>query len=252
MLPNDELKDLAADITQRGQLQPIVLDADGRILDGRNRYSACQIAGVEPDFVTYDGEDPDGYALTVNITRRHLTKGQQAMIAARASAVCDKPLSTLARENDVSKSRVTYAKVVLDHAPDLVEQVVSGAESLDAAYKKAQENKQDAESTEAKMARLREHRPDLADQVVEELLTLSAAMDAMRADAEEQKRQRRVATHLMCESVVALAQARGTGTAEQYDPSEVMPGRDVTRRVITDAIAALGEMERVWKERELP
>lgn len=29
------------------------------------------------EFVTYDGDDPDGYALAVNIARRHLTKGQR-------------------------------------------------------------------------------------------------------------------------------------------------------------------------------
>ena len=64
--------------------QPIVLDTDGRILDGRNRYAACQIAEVEPTFITYDGYDPDGYALMVNIARRHLSNGQQAIVAAKA------------------------------------------------------------------------------------------------------------------------------------------------------------------------
>jgi hypothetical protein len=65
-------------------LQPIVLDSECRILDGRNRHTACEIAKVEPRFETYEGDDPDGYALGVNITRRDLTKGQIALIAARA------------------------------------------------------------------------------------------------------------------------------------------------------------------------
>ena len=84
MLPDEELADLAADIKIRGQLQPIVLDSDGRILDGRNRFAACNLAVVEPQFVTYDGDDPDGYALAVNISRRHMTKGQQALVVAKA------------------------------------------------------------------------------------------------------------------------------------------------------------------------
>lgn len=42
--------------------------------DGRNRYAACQLAGIEPTFTTYDGDDPDGYALAANGQRRDLTK----------------------------------------------------------------------------------------------------------------------------------------------------------------------------------
>ena len=38
-----------------------------------------------PQYVTYEGDDPDGYALMVNILRRNLTKSQLAMVAARAS-----------------------------------------------------------------------------------------------------------------------------------------------------------------------
>ena len=34
---------------------------------------------------TFEGADPAGYALAANIARRHLSKGQQAMIVAKAS-----------------------------------------------------------------------------------------------------------------------------------------------------------------------
>ena len=46
-LPPEELSQLVRDIKERGQLEPIIL-YKGLILDGRNRYRACQIAGVKP------------------------------------------------------------------------------------------------------------------------------------------------------------------------------------------------------------
>ena len=51
---------------------------------GRNRLAACEMVGVEPAFVTYDGADPDAFAYSVNSARRHLLKGQLAVIAVRA------------------------------------------------------------------------------------------------------------------------------------------------------------------------
>lgn len=36
----------------------------GRILDGRNRNAACDLAGVEPWYETYKGDDPDGQCVT--------------------------------------------------------------------------------------------------------------------------------------------------------------------------------------------
>lgn len=247
MLAEDELAELAEDIKQRGLLQPIVLDALGRVLDGRNRLAACERAGVEPQFATYEGDDPDGYALSVNIQRRNLTKGQQAMVLAR---------SGIQYRNDtqaaVSKQRVSHARVVRDHAPDLADAVISGAMSLDEAYGIARDNKTKADSVEAQLARLRAEDPELADRVVEGDLTLPGAWAERKARAAEEERQRKVATNLLGEIVPALAQTRGTTTFGKYSPEYAMPGRAVTREVIAQAKAALEEMTKVWQERDLP
>jgi ParB/RepB/Spo0J family partition protein len=175
MLADDELAELAEDIKQRGLLHPIVLDGQGRILDGRNRMAACELAGVQPSTVVYDGDDPDGYALAVNIARRHLTKGQQAMIAARAIFVSNNLQHSAANSLGLSQSRVAYAVTVRDHAPDMVDAVIAGATGLDEAYKVARDRKTAADSVENQLARLRAEDPELAAKVVEGDLTLPGA-----------------------------------------------------------------------------
>src|ERR1035437_4320987 len=81
MLDEERLVALAEDIKEHGQLHPIVLDREGRILDGRNRAYACWKAGVDPIEVVWEGEDTAGYALAANGQRRDLSQGAKAMIA---------------------------------------------------------------------------------------------------------------------------------------------------------------------------
>jgi len=134
MLEDEELEELADDIKERGLLHPIVLDQEGQILDGRNRLSACNLAGVEPHFTTYEGDDPGGYALATNINRRHLTKGQQAMIVVKVGGLYNLYNQTqLARNNGLHRPRLNEAQSILYYAPDLVDDVISGKHPLDAA-----------------------------------------------------------------------------------------------------------------------
>jgi site-specific DNA-methyltransferase (adenine-specific) len=76
-----ELAELAADIKARGLLHAIIL-YQGQILDGRNRYIACGIAGVEPRFEEWHGTgSPLEWVISENLIRRHLTSSQRAVIA---------------------------------------------------------------------------------------------------------------------------------------------------------------------------
>jgi hypothetical protein len=71
LLDGDELGNLADDVKANGLQEPIVL-YEGKILDGRNRYQGCVLAGVEPRFVEFDGDNPRAYVKSLNILRRHL------------------------------------------------------------------------------------------------------------------------------------------------------------------------------------
>ncbi|MCX5278349.1 MULTISPECIES: ParB N-terminal domain-containing protein [Streptomyces] len=260
MLDEEEIQALADDIREHGLDNPVVLDSTGRVLDGKNRLRACEIAGVEPDYATYDGDDTRRYVLSANKQRRNLTKGQLAMITAKACSFSEheqRPLGeqsvrSLSEQSGVSTGRIGQASMVLRHAPDLADAVINGTMGLNEAYSVAQKNKAQAESAEAQLARLRSEDPQLADRVAEGELTIQGAWAERKARQEEDLRQRRVATNLLCEILPALAQIRGSRTFAQYDPELAPPGRAVTHEVIEHAATALTEIAAVWKERNLP
>lgn len=80
-MEDDQFQGLVEDIRENGLQEPIVL-FEGRILDGRNRLRACEIAGVEPIFTSkYLISDPIAFVLSRNLHRRHLTIAQRSAIA---------------------------------------------------------------------------------------------------------------------------------------------------------------------------
>jgi ParB-like chromosome segregation protein Spo0J len=81
MMDEAKLQELADDIRKNGQLVPVWL-YEGKILDGRNRWAACQIAGVEPNTKEYTGDEPTAFAVAMNDRRRHMNKGALAAVAA--------------------------------------------------------------------------------------------------------------------------------------------------------------------------
>ena len=87
MLGDPEFSGLSnADITANGLREPIVL-WEGQIIDGRNRMTACQRAGVPPTLTTLlHCPDPVAYVLSANLHRRHLTDDDRALCAARMKA----------------------------------------------------------------------------------------------------------------------------------------------------------------------
>lgn len=170
LLPDSELQSLADDIAAHGLHEPIWLHG-GRIIDGRNRYRACQIAEVDPEFRDYSGDEAGllAFVVSLNLHRRHLNESQRAMVAARIanmrqgartdlvefstrsaasaipgtedlapkpSEICGIAISQAqaAELLNVSRQSVNMARKVHEHAvPEVAEKVAAGELSVSAA-----------------------------------------------------------------------------------------------------------------------
>ena len=82
LLGETEIQTLSDDIRHNGLNVPVTM-YEGKILDGRNRYAACILAGVTPAFVDYEGQEPVKFVVSTNLHRRHLNESQRAMVAAK-------------------------------------------------------------------------------------------------------------------------------------------------------------------------
>jgi hypothetical protein len=59
-----------------------------KILDGRNRFLACQRIGITPTYTTFEGTPQDAidHVWSTNMRRRHLTPSQAAMAEVKRKA----------------------------------------------------------------------------------------------------------------------------------------------------------------------
>jgi N6-adenosine-specific RNA methylase IME4/ParB-like chromosome segregation protein Spo0J len=154
LMTEAEFEELTTDMRRHGQREPIVLDREGRILDGRNRYRACKTLAMEPKYTTVDTDDPVAYVLSENLHRRHLSESQRAMVAARvaklrrgnpmltADEATNPPIggtdavtqTGAAQTLKVGERSVQRARQVLDHGtPELVQAVDAGQMPVGAA-----------------------------------------------------------------------------------------------------------------------
>lgn len=152
LLDGEAFDALVADIEENGLQDPVVLHEDGSILDGRNRYRACQAAGVDARMEMFHGPDPLAFVISKNLKRRHLNESQRAMVAARLANMrqgerTDLEPSAKSRKVDqasaatrlnVSPRLVQSAKAVQEKAtPEIKDAVDRGHLAVSAAAKAA-------------------------------------------------------------------------------------------------------------------
>jgi hypothetical protein len=89
---------------------------------------------------TFDGPDPDGYALEVNVNRRHMSKGARAMAVAMAHPETEK--GGRGKKNplilkEFNAGLLSQARLVLRVTPTVAQSVIAGEKPLAAAYEEA-------------------------------------------------------------------------------------------------------------------
>lgn len=137
--------ELVEDIRRNGVHEPIVF-LDGQILDGRNRYMAARKLGVEYPRVEYEGDDPLGFVISLNLTRRHLSDSQRQVAGAKIAKLGrgrpneeNPPIGGISTAEaaamlNTSERGIERAKVVVNEgAPELIAAVESGQVSVSAA-----------------------------------------------------------------------------------------------------------------------
>jgi hypothetical protein len=176
LLGIQEIGAIAEDIKKNGLLNPI-LTYEGKILDGRNRFRACSIAGVSPVFTEYEGNDPVGHVYSLNLHRRQLTQSQKAAFATEGlpyfaeeakkrmeqGANQHSPVELVPHPSNGIKSRdqagelvgvngryVSEAKRIKEASPETFERIKSGEISIKAAAKEVFRDKPEALTIELK------------------------------------------------------------------------------------------------------
>jgi len=165
MMDEPEYEALKQDIMEHGLLEPVWLYED-QILDGRNRWLACQQLEKEAKTREYKGKDPVAFVVSMNLKRRHLNSGQKATAAVSALPFLEEQAKErqgtrtdltsvnsltevdLGRANqkaaelfNTNRQYVEYAKTLAAEEPYLFEQVREDQITLPQAMRKVRRAK---------------------------------------------------------------------------------------------------------------
>jgi ParB-like chromosome segregation protein Spo0J len=242
MMDDRELKALADDIKANGLREPIKVTADGVLVEGRNRLAACELAGVEPEFETANGDLGD-LIVSANIMRRHMTKGQIAILAVVAELDIELPDSDVALsatsnsrtprqydfrkqarkrvENLVSLKMIQEAADIVDWAPDQARLILDNAAGWKDSLAVAAERRRQTTSEDNRRKLMAEDSPELLAQVDDESLTLDEAWGLRESRLREAREKRIRLTGYLVDEVTPLLGKTESGITEmveQYDP----------------------------------
>ena len=181
LIEGEDFDQLIADIREHGVREPVWM-FEGKILDGRNRYRAAQIAGAEIQQRQYTGTALDAieFVWSLNSTRRHLSSSQRAIADAKRNKMTDAyaVIRQAARDRQVAALKQNQQE---DPVKELIPERKEPAQTRDIRAKVA--------GTNAKYI-------DIADKLVEERPDLVADIEAGKKTITQVQREIRKEEHV--------------------------------------------------------
>lgn len=139
LIEGDDFAALVADIEAHG-LQEKIVRYGGKVLDGRNRFLACQKAKVKPQFRDFKGTDEEAlaFAWSANVHRRHLSASQLGIAVTKRATLavganqhaqnCAPSQSEAAEDAGISRRTVQHARKVVEQGSKALVKAVEADE----------------------------------------------------------------------------------------------------------------------------
>lgn len=181
LLSQDRLQNLADDIRATGLREPIRIYRD-TILDGRNRYAACLLVGVDPIFEHVpDDIDPWAFVWSLNGERRDLTTDQRYLIWKDCNEHSDGWKTEQRRIQEEANRKRSEAQAGIPKVIASQRRATSSGNTLPerTTTAKASASKTNRGAVE-RMDMLSRERPDLAEKVKTGELPSAAAIREMK------------------------------------------------------------------------
>lgn len=208
LMSTEESDHVRLDIEKYGydKSYPIVL-YQGKILDGYNRYQICEILGVTPLFVEFDGTDLKAMEFIMRSnSRRNLTSSQRAVIAAEAQPIMEAIAAAVKKEKAeklVGNQNASAEKQLVELVPPTV-------------YPKRDNTKRSSEKLAkqfhtnskyvAKAIEIKNNKPEIFELVKNQELSIPDVIRSEKIETLESQKKRTEAMSMRGETIKASSE----------------------------------------------
>jgi protein gp37 len=149
---DEEFQEMCVDVKAQGFLNPVRINNDNLLIDGRNRLQVSWAVGLDSAIIRFNPPDVLAYVLSENLHCRQLTVGQRAMIAENiANMPAHRPAGSVtsvtvsrhqaAETVGTTPKAISQVRLIKEWAPVEAKKVQNGEISLEKGYEIARKTK---------------------------------------------------------------------------------------------------------------